>query len=190
MDKRSISILIPIHDTPKTAFFLSRLFTSISEQTSVNYEIVVTKEGRVGYNLNEGLKKCKGELIKILCQDDWLAHPHSLKNIVESFQGNWLIAGSHNNQNPEWTPDLYLGVNKLGGLSSLTLLNENLPQFDENLEWMIDIDFYMKLYRKFGLPTILKGLNVNIGSHEGQLSHTIPLEQKEHEHILTKERYE
>ena len=185
-----LSILIPIHNQTQGAFFLSRLFTSISEQTAVNYEIVVTKEGRVGYNLNEGLKKCKGELIKILCQDDWLAHPHSLKNIVENFQGNWLIAGSHNNQSPEWTPDLYLGVNKLGGLSSLTLKNEDLPQFDEDFEWMVDIDFYMKLYKKFGLPTILKGLNVNIGCHEDQLSHTLSDEQKIKEYQLTKERYE
>jgi len=182
--------LIPIHDQPQGAYFLSRLFTSLSQQTSVDYEIVVTKEGMVGHNLNEGLKKCKGELIKIMCQDDWFAHPHSLKNIVENFQGNWLVSGSHNNQNPEWTDDLYLGVNKLGGLSSITLLNYDLPQFGEDLEWMIDIDFYMKMYIRFGLPTILEGLNVNIGCHEGQLSHTLSDELKIREHQLIKERYE
>ena len=108
-----VSVLIPIHDQPQGAFFLARLFNSLSEQTFVNYEIVVVKEGKVGYNLNEGLKKCNSELIKILCQDDWFAHPHSLKNIIENFQGNWLISGSHDNQNPEWTSDLYLGDNKL-----------------------------------------------------------------------------
>lgn len=191
MDKKpTVSILIPIHDSSKTAFFLARLFESLSQQTSVDYEIVVTKEGLVGHNLNEGLKRCKGDLIKVMCQDDWLAHPHSLKNIVENFRGNWLISGSHNNQNPQWTPDLYLGVNKLGGLSAMTLLNSDLPQFDEDLEWMVDIDFYMKLYKKFGVPTILPGLNVNIGCHEGQLTSTLTNEQKIMEHSLIKLRYE
>ena len=187
--KPKVSILIPIHDQTQGALFLARLFNSLAEQTSVDYEIIVVKEGKVGHNLNEGLKKCKGELIKILCQDDWLAHPHSLKNTIDNFQGNWLISGSHNNQSPEWTPDVYLGVNKLGGLSSVTLLNQDLPQFDKRLEWMVDVDFYMKMYRKFGLPTILKGLNVNIGIHAGQATRTLSDEQKETEYKFMNQTY-
>ena len=185
-----LSIVIPIHDQPRGAFFLSRLLQSLMFQTFQDFELVIVKEGGVGKNINAGIKKSKGELIKILCQDDWLAHPKSLEDIVNNFKGNWMITGSHDNRNPEWTDDLYLGANKLGGLSAMTLKNGDLPEFDENLQWMIDIDFYMKLYRKFGLPTILQEVNVNIGLHENQLTRTIPNEQKLLEHQLIAKKYE
>lgn len=185
-----ISVCIPIHDQPQGAFMLSRLLQSLSQQTSVQYEMVIVKEGMVGHNLNEGIKKCRGDIIKIMCQDDWFAHPHVLKNVQENFTGGWLVAGSHNNQNPIWTDDLYLGVNKLGGLSSVAFQNFNAPKFDEDLEWMIDIDFYMKLYKQYGKPTILSGLNINIGIHENQLSITLPNERKMAEHRLIAQRYE
>ena len=184
-----ISICIPFHDTPETALFLSRLFKSLHEQTFKDYEILVIKEGLVGHNLNEGIKKSKGELIKIMCQDDWFAHENSLKDIVDNFKGNWLISGSHNNLKPEWTDNLHTGFNKLGGLSSMTLKNENLPLFDESLEWMVDIDFYLKMKQKFGLPTILEGLNINIGIHENQATNKLSYSQKALEKYLTIEKY-
>src|SRR3990167_4958128 len=184
-----ISIVIPIHDSSETALFLSRLFKSLHEQTYKDYEIIVVKEGLVGHNLNEGIKKSKGELIKIMCQDDWFAHENSLKDIVDNFKGNWLISGSHNNLKPEWTDNLKMGYNKLGGLSSMTLKNENLPFFDEKLEWMVDIDFYLKMKERFGFPTILEGLNINIGIHKNQATLKLSDEQKVLEQNLVYEKY-
>lgn len=62
-------------------FFLRRLMESLEMQTFRDFEIVITKDGRMAENTNSAIKKAKGEIIKILYMDDYLAHSDSLKNI-------------------------------------------------------------------------------------------------------------
>ena len=64
-----LSICIPYHDTPKMAFFLSRLLKSVDAQSFTDYEIVLTKEGLMAENTNAAIKKAKGEIVKILYAD-------------------------------------------------------------------------------------------------------------------------
>lgn len=184
-----VSIVIPSHDSPQTASFLARLFKSISEQTFTDYEIVLVKEGLVGHNLNAGLLKAKGELIKIMCQDDWFAHPDALKDIVDNFTGNWMITGCHNNEHPYWTPNVLEGYNKLGGLSVITMRNNLGVFFDARLLWLIDVEFYHRMEKKFGLPTILDSVNVNIGLGDHQTTNKLTEEEKLSEHKLMNEKY-
>ncbi len=185
-----ISIVVPFHNIPETAGFLARLFDSIARQSFTDYEIIAVQEGSCGTNLNIGIKKAKGELIKIMCQDDWFAHENSLKDIVDNWKGNWMIVGSHNNPNPLWTDNVPYGYNSLGGLSAIVMKNDNPVLFDESLLWMIDVEFYRRIFKKYGEPTILDSVNVNIGIGDHQSTIKIPEEEKLAEFNLVTKKYE
>ena len=79
-----ISIVIPIHNMVNKDFFLQRCLKSIEKQTFKDYEIIINEEGKFAENVNSAMKKCKGELIKFLCMDDWLAEEYSLQKIVDN----------------------------------------------------------------------------------------------------------
>src|ERR1700740_3538057 len=94
-----ISIAIPVHNMDKKDFFLKRCLDSIRMQTYQDYEIVITEHGKMAENTNEAIKRSKGDLIKILYMDDYLAHKDSLQRIVDAFKGNWLATGCIHDSN-------------------------------------------------------------------------------------------
>jgi glycosyltransferase involved in cell wall biosynthesis len=186
-----ISIVIPYYRQMKNAeFFLKRCIDSIMSQTYEDYEIIITEKGTISQNTNAGLKRAKGDLIKILFMDDAFSHPDALKRIVEAFKGQWLITGSDNNPFPDWIDDIYAGNNKLGSPSALTIKNENVELFDESLVWMLDCDYYKRLYDKYGKPVILNGNEVRIGIHDGQATNNITDTRKQDEVNLLIKRYD
>lgn len=196
-----ISICIPIHDSPKTAFFLSRLLKSVDEQTYTDYELVITKEGSMPVNTNAALSKAKGELLKILYVDDYFAHPQALQTIVDNFKDTdqWLATGCvhksdtdeipHSPHYPEYTQDIHTGNNRLGSPSVITLRNQGHLKFDENLSFLLDCDLYKRYYAKFGPPKLTNDLNVVIGLHAAQVSNTMPSTQKLEEFNYMRQKY-
>ena len=58
--------------------------------------------------------------------------------------------------------------------------------FNEDLEWMFDLEFYQRLYDKYGEPTILNDLNVVIGIGSHQATNLLSNELKEKEEICFK----
>lgn len=183
-----ISILVPYHNMPDGAYFLKRCIDSIMEQTYKNYEIVLTKDGKMAENFNSAIKRAKGDIIKILCMDDYFAHKDALQAIVDAFKGTWLITGSDNNPNPHWTEDIHLGNNKLGSPSALAFINHDPLMFDENMSWLLDCDYYKRLYTRYGAPVILDDINVMIGCGEHQSTHLLSDETKgmEEDYMINK----
>lgn len=176
-----ISIVLPIHDMSNGAFFLKRAIDSIMVQTYKDYEIVITKEGKMARNTNAGIKKAKGEIVKILFMDDYLAHPNALKEIVDSFKGGWLVTGCEHDDGvnlgkphlPTWNDEIKTGKNTIGSPSVLAFENRNPELFDDNLSWMLDVDLYTRLFTRYGKPAILNNINVVIGLHSGQTTHLL-----------------
>jgi hypothetical protein len=191
--KPTLSVVIPIHDMQGGAEFLWRTVNVLMYQTFQDFEIVITKRGTMPENTNAGIKRARGELIKILYLDDCLAYPDALKDIVDAFtpQTEWLITGTDNNPEPYWTDDIETGNNKLGSPSALTIRNHGLdtPLFDEQMTWLLDCDYYRRLYDSVGPPLILPGANVNIGVGEHQVSYLLSDEAKEAEHDYMKTKY-
>lgn len=194
-----VSIVVPIHDMKNGAFFLWRCINSIMEQTFKDYEIIITKEGSMPVNTNAGIKKAKGELIKILYMDDWFAYPEALSGMVDILEGApedyydmWLISATDTNTDPRWTDDIETGNNKLGSPSALMFRNqfeENLL-FDENLSWLLDCDLYKRMHKKFGQPSVMRRkVGVNIGVHEGQMTNLMSDDYKLSEHEYVREKY-
>lgn len=185
-----ISIIIPYHAKMKDAeLFMDRCMKSIKTQTYTDYEVIVTEGGNAAENINKGIKQAKGWLIKILCMDDYFSHDDALANIVHNFEGGWMITGCSNNPHPYYTGDIHQGNNKLGGLSVITVRNLDPELFDESLHWLLDCDYYKRLYERYGEPTILDEVNVTIEEGDHQATHNIPDERKRKEVLELTQRY-
>lgn len=184
-----ISICIPTHNMANKDFFLERALNSIRSQTFQDFEIVITEKGKMAENTNVAIKEATGELVKILYLDDWLAHPKALQDIVDNFEGEWLITGADTNPHPYWTDDIETGNNKLGSPSALTMRRSSAMVFDERMSWLLDCDLYRRLYDEYGEPKILDSVGVKIGIHDGQMTNILTDEEKLAEHKLIKKKY-
>lgn len=150
-------------------------------------------------NTNEAIRRSRGELIKILYMDDLLAHEKSLQIIVNRFVGNWLAtACTHNKAGenftqsihyPSYSQDIHMGKNTIGSPSVLTIKNDDPMFFDEKMTWLLDCDYYKRLYDRFGDPMILSDINVVIGLHDGQATNTMGDERKLSEYNYLIEKY-
>ena len=199
------SIVIPAYEMHGIgADMLKRCLRSIEKQTYRNFEIVVSdncvtdeilnvceKFGRIRYvfnpkignssNRNSAMHSAKGELIKILDQDDYFADENSLQDIIDNFKEKdvWMITGCSNNPHPYYRED----ANTLGSPTTLTLKNNLNIWFNESLNWMLDLDFYRRLYAKYGTPKILDKINVIIGLHPNQATNKLTDKEKNEEYI-------
>lgn len=191
MDK-SVSIAIPFYAGMKDAQkFLTRLLESIQTQTLQPLEVVITGEGNASENTNLAMSKCKGDLVKVMYMDDYFTHKNALKEIVGAFDDKvtWLINGCNNNQVPYYTGDIHLGNNKLGAPSCLTVKNGLGITFDPSLRWLLDCDFYKKMYLAHGLPKILIGDYVTIGEGDHQATNSISEREKLEEVEILRKKY-
>ena len=197
MSNPKISIIIPTSDMKNGEFFLARCLGSIKNQTYQNYEIITPKEGKVAHNLNVGIKQATGDIIKILCMDDYLWHPQALQILVDSWPFKWSVSGCvHDNGQevygrhaPGWNDKLYMGYNTIGGLSVLTFENNEPLLYTEGLDWTLDVDMYTRLYQRYGLPAFLMDATVCIGIGEHQLTSTLNDQQKKYEEELMLQKY-
>ena len=181
-----LSITIPTHNMDDADFFLARLIKSLQIQTFRDFEIVITKDGQMAENTNAAIKKSKGEIIKLMYMDDYLAHSESLKMIVDNFKGGWLATGcAHDNGDGKlFNPHLpsYEGIpnnmNTVGSPSVVAIENNNPLLVDENMSWLLDVDYYKRLYERYREPTLLNDLNVIIGIGSHQMTHILTDEEK------------
>lgn len=215
-----VSICIPAY---KHIDFLKRCLDSIVEQEFSDYEVIITDDSpdnslqkfietysdkRIQYfknekalgspkNWNEGIKRAKGEYIKILHHDDWFSSPQSLGKFVKLLDENpdadiAFSASCDINANDEKkthvanetflsnlreeTETIYIG-NQLGAPSVCIFRNKNYT-FDPNLIWLVDIDFYMQVIMKKKSFAFTSEILVNIGVSEFQITRQCLTETK------------
>lgn len=190
IDQPKLSIVIPIHNMENGDFFLWRSINALMFQTFQDFEIVITKEGKMAENTNAGIRKARGELIKVLYLDDMLSHDQVLEDIVKSFDDktDWMILGADDNINPYWTEDIETGNNHLGSPSALVMRNKEY--FDENMSWLLDCDLYKRMYEKYGDPKILSGDYITIGRGKHQMTNILTDEEKQGEFYYLQKKYE
>jgi len=171
-----VSIVVPIHNMKNGEFFLWRLVNSLTAQTFKDWELIITKDGKMAENTNAGIKRARGELIKILYLDDYFTDRFSLETMVGWFSISpsvWLICGTHNNPTPTWTDDIETGNNKLGSPSALMFCNrfDDNILFDERMSWLLDCDYYKRMNESYGRPAILEGNFITLGEGDHQMTH-------------------
>lgn len=203
-------------------YFMKRLLNSLWNQSFQDFEIVVTdnseddeiericewyrtgiryfKNPRKGMaqNTNEAIKQSKGNLIKILYMDDFMAHDNALERIVSHFKGRWLVSACRHTTDGEYFFDtheasyndqIHTGNNTIGSPSVLTILNKDPLLFDEEMTWLLDCDYYKRMHGLHGEPAILDDVNVIIGVHEGQATFTMGDERKVKEYEYMSKKY-
>jgi len=159
-----------------------------------NVKYVRNKEnyGVFASNMNNCFSYCTGDIIKIMHQDDFFYRMDSLSKIVNNFDldKGWLLTTYYHSRNGKdlfklHTPSIKecpLFINKIGAPTCLTIKNEDILYFDENLKWYVDSDYYVRLLTKYGLPVILEKPTVVQRLWEGQVTNTII-----HKDVITEE---
>lgn len=175
-------------------FFLKRNLDSIMAQTFKDYEIVLTKDGGMAENTNSGIKRARGEYIKILYLDDYFSNQKSLEQMMSNLAESpreWVMCGTDDNPEPQWTDDIETGNNKLGSPSALIFKNsfENNLLFDERMSWLLDCDFYVRMTYAYGPPFLYFGKYITLGKGDHQMTHILTDEEKLKEHDLMKNKY-
>jgi glycosyltransferase involved in cell wall biosynthesis len=224
------SIVIPTWEQHgKGDFFIEQLLNSIKKQNFTDFEIIISdhsmdntiknklndfndlnifyiknkkNRGNSPANLNVGLSHAKGEIIKIMFQDDFFINDNSL-NLINSFfkenNAKWLVNGCcHTTDSinfyrymiPYWNDKIIEGINTISSPSVLSFINDDIIFFDEKLIMMMDCDYYYSLYKKYGLPSILNDYLIANTSHEHQISRMYDKNLQDEINILKNKNYE
>jgi glycosyltransferase involved in cell wall biosynthesis len=168
-----------------------------SQVMRINYIKNKNKRGNSSANINNAIKNAKEDIIKILFQDDFLYDEYSLEKQLECFKENWMVtACCHYNEKeiykpfyPKYHDAIQYGENTISSPSVLMFKNKNILEFDEDLFWLMDVDYYKRMYDKFGFPAICNYITVVNREHKNQVSNTLATEeikQKELNYIIKK----
>jgi len=128
-------------------------------------------------NSNFAMDLCTGEYIKILHCDDYLYENNALELIVKSLDSSdkqWLVNGFNHTYDsinffdprvPEYPDHLLVGNNLLGCPTNITIKNDDLEYFDNNVQTSMDHEWYHRLRMKFGMPIILQNILTTSRQH-------------------------
>lgn len=189
MSAPKLSICIPFHWMENWPFFLDRCLKSIEKQTFTDYEVVLIKHSSMPITSNRTIESAKGEIIKMLYMDDYLADENALQHLIDGWRGGWAASGCIHNDGsaisnahfPVWSEEVLKGQNTIGSPSVVAFTNTGQFLFDERMSWMLDLDLYRDLYDRFGKPTIINYLDIGIGIGSHQQTHLLTNEEKQRE---------
>jgi glycosyltransferase involved in cell wall biosynthesis len=150
-------------------------------------------------NLNNAIKNSSGELIRVICQDDFFLDQDSIFKTINGFdqKTKWLTAAYvHTNNrinfiNPH-IPSLSAipySDNRIGTHSCLCFINEQKEFFDENLIYYMDCDFHYRMLKRYGIPKVLKEPTFAQLLSPEQVTNTLvtgDLAKKEYEYVTKK----
>lgn len=198
---KDFEVVLSDHSTDDT---IKNIFDEYKDKREFKIYYHRNEHGRgiISPNLNNAMKHCIGKWIKVLFQDDFLYDEKSLLSQYEILEANpqikWLITTfQHSNDgvtfhrlyHPKLSDNIWAGNNTLGNPSNLTVKNEDLMYFDEGLNWLVDCEYYYRLFLKYGKPTIIDEITVVNRTHGSGLTDTTPQSLKDKELRTLTERY-
>lgn len=165
---------------------------------NIKYYKHTEHRGSSSANLNYAISKAKGDIIKILFQDDFLYDECSLEKQMKCLgDAMWLVSACchyngkelHSPFYPMYHDNIQYGHNTISSPSVLMIKNSDVITFDEQLVWLMDVDYYKRLYLKFGLPSICNDITIVNREHPNQVSNTLAttkVKQFEYDYIINK----
>jgi len=129
-------------------------------------------------NANNAINHCSGDYIKIMFGDDFFVPEYAIQKIKETCSDgvNWIANGSWHCHNihylkdpmiPRYNTQILDGVNTISSPSVVTIKGKQF--FDENLEMLMDCEFYYRLYKNYGDPTIISDFLICNRLHSMQI---------------------
>lgn len=169
----------------------------------INIKHVYYREGprKSSSNINNAVKYSSGEIIRILFQDDFLCDNLSLETELVHFLGNhnhWLVTSCYHTKDgvnlinpfhPKYNDEIQYGNNTISSPSVIMIRKDSFLGFDENLFWLMDVEFYKRTYDNFGLPSICNYITVVNREHPNQVSNTLvneDVKRVEYNYVLDK----
>ena len=150
-------------------------------------------------NFNNCIRNCTGKIIKLLCADDFIFSREALQIIYENFddETNFLATGYYhtrdrkNYYNPHYPQmnDNIAVTNTIGTPSCIAIRRfDDMPEFDKNLHYAFDEDFYFQYLRKYGKYKLINNITVGNYIWENSITSSIhdDLVAKESQYILDK----
>lgn len=230
-----ISVCIPAYKNPD---FLLRGLASLAAQQCSSWEVLITDDSPddsvyeaaqqymdklplkyfrntpakgMPANWNECYNKARGEYIKILHDDDWLAHPLALQKMADALdshpESDFVFCAYRNHylgtsRQEEWhcgafyrrllrkTPVNLFHTNFIGPPSVMMHRNKPAYRYDLNTRWVVDVDFYMQVLSANPGFVYLDEVLVNVGISEEQVTrecfHVREVEAPENFYLLNK----
>lgn len=172
-----------------------------NEKLNIKYYINNNNKGNSSANLNNCIRLADNEIIKVLFQDDFLFDNNSLQIQLEHFiksNTHWLVTSCYHTSDgvnfhrpycPAYNDTIQYGNNTISSPSVLMFKKKNIIEFDENLIWLMDCDFYKRMYDKFGLPSICNHITIVNRDHDDQITKVIAddiLKAKEYMYVVKK----
>ena len=233
-----ISVCIPVHIIhPNQLDYLKEAIHSVWLQKGVAFEICISDDtgdsrvnqlcdeySRLGVeiqylsakhgiglaaNINSSISMARGELIKILFQDDYLNHNKVLMGNARRLKfskSKWLVTGTlHLDQSsgnfikpifPTTNDNFLDGRNTFSSPSVAIFYRDSFLPFDTRLSYLVDCEWYLRMLHNFGTPVLRNSLDVVNRLHDSQathdfknlLIHEIPIAKSSHSSQRVKEK--
>lgn len=141
----------------------------------------------VSSNSNFASKHAQGELLHFLHSDDHIVGIEVYGEVFTIFEETscpWLLLGGRMNgiiTIPSLADLNLFGVNTVGGPSGLIVKKSIFEGFDENISLLMDIEYFLRTWKKHGTPVISNMVSINYGSGNWQLTKTIDEEKHSRE---------
>jgi glycosyltransferase involved in cell wall biosynthesis len=181
-----------------------------SQHMSIVYVRNSEGRGKIAPNLNNALRHCSGEYIKILFQDDFLYDEHSLMHIKDTILADhanyltsevrWLLNSCYHTKDgenlfdrmtPSYHDHIHRGINTISCPSVLTIKNDTETlAFDETYNWLVDCVYYKEMFTKFGPPRILDEVCIVNRDSQVRTTNMLSEAQKAEEVIRATKKYE
>ncbi len=156
-------------------------------------------------NWNAALSRANGKYIKVMHHDDYFLHKDSLSKFVKTAEANncpfvfcntevWHVSdNSRRISSPNEVQlkrlnndPLFLFFRNKIGSPSATLFARNGMKFDENLKWLVDVDFYINYLAKHPFIHINEALVCTAHETPGQVTQEVQKDKivQIKEHVL------
>jgi len=196
---KNIEVVISDHS-------ISDLIKDVSDTwiDKLNIKYIRNENGRgsSSKNVNCAILNCTGDIIKPIFQDDFIFTENCIEKIVTDFYPSESIWGASacncTDENEtsffyEWYPSYNgheaTGQNKIGAPSLIFFKNKKEELFDEELIWLMDCEFYYRLFKRYGLPYIFNEIHITNRQWGKSVTNTIAtkeIKKKETQYVMIK----
>lgn len=194
----NIESIVSDHSVGSEIEDLCKLYSSV---IYVKNEI---NRGSSSANLNNAIKYSSGEYLKPMFQDEAFNDSNNIGLLVAELEEGpeqWVVGsclcyensindldGHHTSEWP-LPESLRYGYNIVGPPSAIMYRKSANISFDENLLYLMDCDFYYRLYKICGIPKCLSTVTTIVRVWDGSVSRTLAtpdLVKKEQMYLIEK----